>query len=192
MNIIDAIYLEKKNVRIVMNNGEPWFIAKDVAQILGYKNTRDALRVHVDAEDKGVVNHDTLGGKQKMSIINEAGVYALIFSSKLPQAKEFKQWVTHEVLPSIRENGEYKDSENKYDKLNPVFTSRDLFNVMGRLIKENGGRYQAANIWRQKYIEFEKIIDINFYQQSKKEGFRPIEWLKKNNYFDDFCRFVCS
>lgn len=192
MNIIDAIYLEKKNVRIVMNNGEPWFIAKDVAQILGYKNTRDALRVHVDAEDKGVVNHDTLGGKQKMSIINEAGVYSLIFSSKLPQAKEFKRWVTHEVLPSIRKNGEYKDSENKYDKLNPVFTSRDLFNAMGRLIKENGGRYQAANIWRQKYIEFEKVININFYQQSKKEGFRPIEWLKKNNYFDDFCRFVCS
>lgn len=192
MNIIDAIYLEKKNVRIVMNNGEPWFIAKDVAQILGYKNTRDALRVHVDAEDKGVVNHDTLGGKQKMSIINESGVYSLIFSSKLPQAKEFKRWVTHEVLPSIRKNGGYKDSENKYDKLNPVFTSRDLFNAMGRLIKENGGRYQAANIWRQKYIEFEKVININFYQQSKKEGFRPIEWLKKNNYFDDFCRFVCS
>ena len=192
MNIIDAIYSEKKNVRIVMNNGEPWFIAKDVAQILGYKNTRDALRVHVDAEDKGVVNHDTLGGKQKMSIINEAGVYALIFSSKLPQAKEFKRWVTHEVLPSIRENGEYKDSENKYDKLNPVFTSRDLFNAMGRLIRENGGKYQAANIWRQKYIEFEKVIDINFYQESKKEGFRPIDWLKKNNYFDDFCRFVCS
>lgn len=192
MNIIDAIYSEKKNVRIVMNNGEPWFIAKDVAQILGYKNTRDALRVHVDAEDKGVVNHDTLGGKQKMSIINEAGVYALIFSSKLPQAKEFKCWVTHEVLPSIRKNGEYKDSENKYDKLNPVFTSRDLFNAMGRLIRENGGKYQAANIWRQKYIEFEKVIDINFYQESKKEGFRPIDWLKKNNYFDDFCRFVCS
>lgn len=192
MNIIDAIYSEKKNVRIVMNNGEPWFIAKDVAQILGYKNTRDALRVHVDVEDKGVVNHDTLGGKQKMSIINEAGVYALIFSSKLPQAKEFKRWVTHEVLPSIRENGEYKDSENKYDKLNPVFTSRDLFNAMGRLIKENGGRYQAANIWRQKYIEFEKVININFYQQAKKEGFRPIDWLKKNNYFDDFCKFICS
>lgn len=192
MNIIDAIYSEKKNVRIVINNGEPWFIAKDVAQILGYKNTRDALRVHVDVEDKGVVNHDTLGGKQKMSIINEAGVYSLIFSSKLPQAKEFKRWVTHEVLPSIRKNGEYKDSENKYDKLNPVFTSRDLFNAMGRLIKENGGKYQAANIWRQKYIEFEKVININFYQQSKKEGFRPIDWLKKNNYFDDFCRFVCS
>lgn len=192
MNIINAIYLEKKNVRIVMNNLEPWFIAKDVAQILGYKNTRDALRVHVDTEDKGVVNHDTLGGKQKMSIINEAGVYSLIFSSKLPQAKEFKRWITHEVLPSIRKNGEYKDSENKYDKLNPIFTSRDLFNTMGRLIRENGGRCQAANTWHQKYIEFEKVIDINFYQESKKEGFRPIDWLKKNNYFDDFCKFVCS
>ena len=193
MNEITFIFSTSQNIKMVMIDEIPWFSGKDVAIALGYKDTVNALKAHVDSDDKrGWQITTPFGGKQNAVVINESGVYSLIFSSKLPQAKEFKRWVTHEVLPSIRKNGEYKDSENKHDKLNPVFTSRDLFNAMGRLIKENGGRYQAANIWRQKYIEFEKIIDINFYQRSKKEGFRPIEWLKKNNYFDDFCRFVCS
>ncbi len=193
MNEITLIFSTSQNIKMVMIDEIPWFSGKDVAIALGYKDTVNALKAHVDSDDKrGWQITTPFGGKQNAVVINESGVYSLIFSSKLPQAKEFKRWVTHEVLPSIRKNGGYKDSENKYDKLNPVFTSRDLFNAMGRLIKENGGRYQAANIWRQKYIEFEKVININFYQRSKKEGFRPIEWLKKNNYFDDFCRFVCS
>ena len=193
MNEITLIFSTSQNIKTVMIDEIPWFSGKDVAIALGYKDTVNALKAHVDSDDKrGWQITTPFGGKQNAVVINESGVYSLIFSSKLPQAKEFKRWVTHEVLPSIRKNGGYKDSENKYDKLNPVFTSRDLFNAMGRLIKENGGRYQAANIWRQKYIEFEKVININFYQRSKKEGFRPIEWLKKNNYFDDFCRFVCS
>lgn len=193
MNEITFIFSTSQNIKMVMIDEIPWFSGKDVAIALGYKDTVNALKAHVDSDDKrGWQITTPFGGKQNAVVINESGVYSLIFSSKLPQAKEFKRWVTHEVLPSIRKNGGYKDSENKYDKLNPVFTSRDLFNAMGRLIKENGGRYQAANIWRQKYIEFEKVININFYQQSKKEEFRPIEWLKKNNYFDDFCRFVCS
>lgn len=88
-------------------NGEPWFVGKDVAEILGYANTRKALLDHVDDEDKGVTNCDTLGGIQKMNIINESGLYSLILSSKLPQAKAFKRWVTSEVLPAIRKQGSY-------------------------------------------------------------------------------------
>ncbi len=87
--------------------GLPWFIANDVAGSLGYKNTRDAIRKHVDSEDKGVANRDTLGGQQEVTTINESGLYALIFSSKLPNAKAFKRWVTTEVLPSIRKHGGY-------------------------------------------------------------------------------------
>ena len=75
------------------------FVGKDVAQALGYSNTCDALNKHVDSEDKGVANCDTLGGIQKLTVINESGLYALILSSKLPQAKAFKRWVTSEVLP---------------------------------------------------------------------------------------------
>ena len=95
-------------IRTVSNEkGEPWFIGKDVATVLGYSNVRDALCKHVDKEDKGVANCDSLGGRQKTTIINESGLYSLILQSKLPRAREFKRWVTSEVLPQIRRTGGY-------------------------------------------------------------------------------------
>ena len=94
-------------VRTLTIDGNPWFVGKDVAEILGYERADNAIRNHVDEEDKGVVKHDTLGGVQNLAIINESGVYALIFGSKLPTAKKFKRWVTSEVLPSIRHTGGY-------------------------------------------------------------------------------------
>lgn len=94
-------------VRTMEINGEPYFVGREVAMILGYKNPLDALTKHVEEEDKGVANCDTLGGTQKMTVINESGLYSLILSSKLPKAKEFKRWVTSEVLPSIRKHGAY-------------------------------------------------------------------------------------
>lgn len=98
---------------IQKEDNELWFIGKEVAEKLGYKNVRDAIYKHVDNDDKGVANRDTLGGTQKMTIINESGLYSLILSSKLPSAKEFKHWVTSEVLPSIRKNGAYiRNQEN--------------------------------------------------------------------------------
>ena len=103
-------------VRTVMVNDEPYFVGKDVAEVLGYSNTRDALTKHVDDEDKGVAKCDTLGGKQELTIINESGLYSLILSSKLPTAKKFKRWVTSEVLPSIRKHGAYM-TESTMDKV---------------------------------------------------------------------------
>lgn len=94
-------------IRTMEINGEPWFVGKDVALALGYANTRKAIANHVDEEDKGVTKWDTLGGTQEMTIINESGLYSLIFSSKLPSAKKFKHWVTSEVLPLIRQTGGY-------------------------------------------------------------------------------------
>lgn len=98
-------------VRTVVVNGEPYFVGKDVALALGYSDTADAIKKHVDAEDKGVGEIPTPGGKQKMIIINESGVYSLVFGSKLPDAKKFKRWVTSEVLPSIRKHGMYAVDE---------------------------------------------------------------------------------
>ena len=95
------------NIRATIINNEPFFVGKDVAEVLGYSNSRKALSDHVDQEDKGVTICDTLGGKQEMTVINESGVYALVFSSKLPNAKQFKRWVTSEVLPTIRKHGAY-------------------------------------------------------------------------------------
>ncbi|MGM9648840.1 MAG: Bro-N domain-containing protein [Butyricicoccaceae bacterium] len=96
-------------IRTLTRNGEPWFVGKDVAEVLGYSNPRDALARHVDNEDKDtVVNPDGNRGNPNITIINESGLYSLILSSKLPTAKQFKRWVTSEVLPSIRKTGQYK------------------------------------------------------------------------------------
>ena len=95
------------DLRIVMVDSEPWFVGKDVAEKLGYSNPQKAVRNHVDDEDKGVNEMDTPGGKQNIIIINESGLYSLILKSKLPEAKQFKRWVTSEVLPSIRKDGGY-------------------------------------------------------------------------------------
>ncbi len=94
-------------IRTIEIDGEPWMVGKDVARALKYAEPTKAVREHVDDEDKGVSEIDTPGGKQKMLIINESGMYALIFSSRLPKAKEFKRWVTSEVLPAIRKTGRY-------------------------------------------------------------------------------------
>lgn len=94
-------------VRTVMIDNEPWFVGKDVADALGYKNTKDALASHVDVDDKNTVEiRDGVGNPNK-TIINESGVYALVFGSKLPTAKQFKHWVTHDVLPTLRKTGSY-------------------------------------------------------------------------------------
>ena len=95
--------------------GEPWFVGKDVARRLGYINHRKALRDHVDEEDRkdGVTIRDSIGRDQEVTFINESGVYSLILSSKLPQAKAFKHWVTSEVLPQIRKTGGYIPLKDK-------------------------------------------------------------------------------
>ena len=95
-------------IRTCQVNNQIMFVGKDVATALGYSNVRDALSKHVDSEDKGVAKCDTLGGAQKITLINESGLYSLILSSKLPQAKAFKRWVTSEVLPTIRKTGKYQ------------------------------------------------------------------------------------
>lgn len=102
------------DMRTLSIDGEPWMVGKDVAQALGYgegKSLANAVANHVDAEDKGVTEMMTPGGLQKMTIINEPGLYSLVLSSKLPGAKKFKRWVTSEVIPSIRKHGAYMTQE---------------------------------------------------------------------------------
>lgn len=95
------------DIRTVDQNGEPWFVGKDVAAALGYGNPQKAIRDHVDEQDRGVNEMDTPGGKQPIAIINESGLYSLIFGSKLEGAVRFKRWVTSEVLPTLRKTGSY-------------------------------------------------------------------------------------
>ncbi len=98
-------------IRTVEINSEPYFVGKDVADILGYGNTRDALSKHIDTEDKLTSQIATAGQNRNVTVINESGLYSLILSSKLPTAKKFKRWVTSEVLPSIRKHGMYATDE---------------------------------------------------------------------------------
>lgn len=94
-----------EEIRAIQIDGEPWFVGKDVALILGYGDTDQAIRKHVDSEDKLTRQFDWSGQNRKMTLINESGLYSLILSSKLPTAKKFKRWVTSVVLPSIRKHG---------------------------------------------------------------------------------------
>ena len=107
-NAMQVFNFKNQQVDIIIINGEPHFIGKQVCDILGYTNPRKALADHVDAEDKGVTKRYTPGGMQDTTIINESGLYSLILGSKLESAKEFKRWVTSEVLPSIRKTGKYE------------------------------------------------------------------------------------
>lgn len=107
-------------VRILTINNEPWFVGKDVAIALGYKDTADALKKHVEYEDKLTRHFADSGQKRKMYIINESGLYALIFGSKLESAKRFKRWVTSEVLPAIRKTGGYQKPLSPVERLNLI------------------------------------------------------------------------
>ena len=109
----NLVHPEFGELRTVEISGEPWFVGKDVATALGYSDTFGALKKHVDAADKQNCQNDSFDTPRGMTIINESGLYSLILSSKLPSAKEFKHWVTAEVLPSIRKNGAYiRNQEN--------------------------------------------------------------------------------
>lgn len=105
---MEIFKFEGADVRVAESNDQVWFVGKDVAKVLGYKDTVNALKAHVDEEDKkGGWQITTPSGTQPMTVINESGLYSLVLSSKLPTAKKFKHWVTSDVLPAIRKHGTY-------------------------------------------------------------------------------------
>ncbi|WP_421572306.1 phage antirepressor KilAC domain-containing protein [Slackia exigua] len=97
-------------LRAINRDGEPWFVAKDVCDALGLGNSRQALS-RLDEDEKGVISNDTLGGVQEMASVNEPGLYTLVLSSRKPEARAFKRWVTHEVIPAIRRTGGYMEAK---------------------------------------------------------------------------------
>ena len=137
---------EGNEVRTLKIDDEPYFVGKDVANILGYSNTRKALQDHVDLEDKkdGVTIRDSIGRNQKPTVINESGLYSLILSSKMPNAKKFKRWVTSEVLPTIRKHGAYMTDEKAFDVVHNKYGLADLLQ-------------QAADQLKQKDIQIEEM-----------------------------------
>ena len=128
-----------QQVRTVTISGEPYFVGKDVAEVLGYQRADNAIRNHVDDDDKLTHQFSASGQKRNMTIINESGLYALILGSKLPQAKEFKRWVTSEVLPTIRKHGAYLTDS----KIEEVLLSPDtIINLATQLKNERAEKEQ--------------------------------------------------
>lgn len=165
-------------IRTVTIDNTPYFVGKDVAAALGYSNARDALSKHVDEEDKGVAKCDTLGGKQDLTVINESGLYALVFGSKLEAAKKFKRWVTSEVLPALRKTGSYN-----MQKRSPL----QLLELEFAAIKEVDSKVDAVNRDLQDFkmdmpilgIEIDKITAA-----AHKRGVNALGGKESNAYND--------
>lgn len=140
MNDLQLFNFNGNQVRTVLIENEPYFVGKDVADILGYERSDNAIRNRVDTEDKLTHHISASGQRRNMYIINESGLYSLILSSKLPAAKEFKRWVTKEVLPSIRKNGAYLTAE----KAEEILLNPDtIINLAQQVKNERQGRLIA-------------------------------------------------
>lgn len=133
-----------QQVRTVVRDGEPWFVGKDVAIVLGYGNTKDALLSHIDEEDRAILQRSENATfeipNRGLTIINESGLYSLIVSSKLPTAKDFKRWVTSEVLPTIRKHGAYMDT----DIIEKSLADPDFLIQLATTLKEEKQRRMEA------------------------------------------------
>lgn len=182
-------------VRVVEQGGEPWFIGKDVAEILGYSNTPKAIRDHVDDEDKLTERIVLSGQNREVAIINESGLYSLILSSKMPKAKEFKRWVTSEVLPAIRKTGGYIAGS---EKMSDAELIAKAVLVAQATIKERDARIaelesdtqrmkpkeifaDAVSASEQTILigDLAKLIKQNGHDMGQK---RMFEWLRNNGY----------
>lgn len=182
--------LEFGQIRTIIVDSEPWFVGKDIAESLGYKDTSDALKRHVQDDDKLSRCFPDSGQGRAMYIINESGLYSLILSSKLPKAKKFKKWVTGEVLPSIRKNGMYATDEllNNPDLLIQVATQlkeeRQARQQLELINQENQPKVLFADSVassKQTILigDLAKLIKQNGYDIGQN---RLFEWLRANGY----------
>lgn len=185
-------------VRTVTIDNEPWFVGKDIAMALGYGNGKslaNAVSSHVPEEDKGVTELMTPGGKQKMVIVNESGLYALIFGSKLDSAKRFKHWVTNEVLPAIRKNGGYiAGQENLSDAelmAKAILVAQRTIEEKNKVIEQQRQKIEtdkpktifadAVSTSKSSILigDLAKLICQNGYQIGQK---RLFQWMRDNGY----------
>ena len=181
-------------IRTIEKDGEPWFVGKDVAAILGYGDTDQALRKHIDDEDKLTRRFDGSGQNRQMTIINESGLYSLVLSSKLPTAKKFKRWVTNEVIPSIRKHGAYMTP----DKLEEVLLKPDTLIQLAQNLKAEQEKRRALEVKMEEQkpkVLFAESVEVaktsiligELAKLLKQNGInigqnRLFEWLRNNGY----------
>ena len=156
MNEIVKVYKDHP-VRIVEHDEEPWFVAKDVCEVLGIAKVDSAIR-SLDEDEKDAHSMSTLGGKQEMTVVSEAGLYSLIMRSRKPEAKAFKRWVTHEVLPSIRKTGSYVSPNSGLEQL--VATIKKIGEMANQLILENA-RFREQIEFMKQFIPIDEFGDLS-------------------------------
>lgn len=171
------------DVRTVTIEGDAWFVGNDIARALAYKDLYSATRHNVDDEDKRLCSVSTPSGIQQMVVVNESGLYSLIFGSKLEKAKEFKHWVTSEVLPSIRKNGGYIQNQ---EQLTPEQIVANALIVANKIIAEKDN--QIAEM-QPKADYFDNLVDsklLTTFRDTAKEFHIPprqfTDWLVENGY----------
>lgn len=188
MNEVQLFNFENHEVRSLLLNNEPWFIGKDVADVLGYKNQRDAISKHVDSEDKNTVAiHDGITrGNPNQTIINESGLYSLIFGSKLESAQKFKRWVTSEVLPALRKTGQYQVKELSGSELmaKALIEAQSVLAAKDKQIEEMKPKVVFADAVATSHTsilvgELAKILKQNGIDMGQK---RLFAWLREKGY----------
>lgn len=184
--------IEFGKIRVEEIEQIPWFVGKDIAEILGYANPLKAIREHVDDEDKGMNETVTPGGRQQMVIINESGLYSLILSSKLPKAKEFKRWITNEVIPSIRKNGGYiANQENLSDDelmAKALLVAQNKINEKNKVIENMKPNYLIgkAVTGNSKSVTIGNFANILIQNGRKDLGQNKLfEWFRQNGYLSN-------
>lgn len=186
MNEVQLFNFENHEVRSLLINSEPWFVGKDVAKILGYKDTSDALKKHVDGEDKLTRRFADSGQSREMYIINESGLYSLVLSSKLPSAKKFKRWVTSEVLPALRKTGQYQVKELSGSELmaKALIEAQNVLAAKDKQIEEMKPKALFADAVATSHTsilvgELAKILKQNGIEMGQK---RLFAWLREKGY----------
>ena len=185
-------------VRTIEIDNEPWFVGKDVAEALGYERAAKAVQDHVDDDDKDAVPiQDSIGRMQKTPIINESGLYSLILSSKLPTAKEFKRWITHDVIPSIRKTGGYITGEESMSDDELLAKALQVAQVklaqrnerIKHLEVQNSALAVDKAIMQPKADYFDELVDrntlTNFRETAKQIGVPPkkfVSFLLEHKY----------
>lgn len=178
------------SVRTLTLNDEPWFVGKDVAEALGYKNTKDALAKHVDSEDKEILKSQnaTLENipNRGVTVVNESGLYSLVLSSKLPSAKKFKRWVTSEVLPALRKTGQYQVKELSGQELmaKALIEAQSVLAAKDKVIEEMKPKVVFADAVATSHTsilvgELAKILKQNGIDMGQK---RLFAWLREKGY----------
>lgn len=176
------------SVRTLTINDEPWFVGKDVAEILGYSNPRDAISKHVDSEDKNsvAIRDGITRGNPNQTVINESGLYCLVLSSKLPSAKKFKRWVTSEVLPALRKTGQYQVKELSGQELmaKALIEAQSVLAAKDKQIEEMKPKVVFADAVATSHTsilvgELAKILKQNGIDMGQK---RLFAWLRENGF----------